>query len=210
MIEAPGLFTYDEKNHCFVRRQPSTQGEFDQMFSAAWNAEVQCIRYRGNDPEVLRRFAELGEAGLCDTPPPPTIKPLVRDTVTFENTSSNDTISSAADVAELFVEFLRTLDAKRQGLPDEYKYRIGTVVGDEAIANLTYSWFEPEAHSVEFRNGTSENQWLIHHCSRELRGGRGVSNQLHKWLESSGRFCRIRWYSDDEWREGGAGRDCPQ
>ena len=101
---------------------------------------------------VLRRFAELGEPGLCDTPPPADIRPVIRDRVTFEITSPDNAISSAADLAELFVEYLRALDATRQGL-QHCDCQIGPIVGDAATANLTYSWFEPEAHSVEFRQG---------------------------------------------------------
>src|SRR6266480_3008020 len=52
--EAPDLFTYDESNHCYVKRQPRTEEEFDRAFRAAWAAELQCVRYRGDDPAVLR------------------------------------------------------------------------------------------------------------------------------------------------------------
>lgn len=36
------------------------------MVSAAWASEVACIRYAGNDPEILKKFIALKEPGLCD------------------------------------------------------------------------------------------------------------------------------------------------
>src|SRR6202035_4919756 len=60
--EAPGLFAYDGKNHCYVSRQPAGKNDPDTMVYVAWAAETQCIRYRGQDSGILRRFAEhLGE-----------------------------------------------------------------------------------------------------------------------------------------------------
>src|SRR5215831_15022357 len=46
---APDLFTF-EASHCYVKKQPCTGAEINRMFQAIWSAEVQCIRYRGNDP----------------------------------------------------------------------------------------------------------------------------------------------------------------
>src|SRR4051794_8313310 len=86
--EAPGLFAYDGKNHCFVKHQPETKGDLNHMMRAAWAAELQCIRYRGQDPEILRRFGELGEPRLCDVSPPASIQPVFRNHVTFDSASS--------------------------------------------------------------------------------------------------------------------------
>lgn len=36
------------------------------MVSAAWVSEVSCIRYAGNDPEILKKFIAVKEQGLCD------------------------------------------------------------------------------------------------------------------------------------------------
>jgi hypothetical protein len=56
VAEAPELFTFDESNHCYVKRQPRAKDEFDRALRAAWFAELECIRYRGNDAVILRRF----------------------------------------------------------------------------------------------------------------------------------------------------------
>lgn len=64
--EAPGHFEYAADGHCFVCKQPSTPEEADLMVSAAWASEVSCIRYAGNDPEILKKFIAVKEQGLCD------------------------------------------------------------------------------------------------------------------------------------------------
>ena len=74
MIEAPGLFTYATgedgiPDHCYVSRQPANDSELDKMVSAIQCAELQCIRYRGSDPALLKRLVDAGEAAICDAIP---------------------------------------------------------------------------------------------------------------------------------------------
>src|SRR5260370_36518129 len=69
LLVAPELFAFDGKEHCYVKRQPSSKEEFDRALLAASDAELACIRYRGSDPEILRRFGELGRPELCDDRP---------------------------------------------------------------------------------------------------------------------------------------------
>jgi hypothetical protein len=68
--EAPDLFgtVQDPKGylHCFVKRQPETPAELDQMVSAIRCAELQCIRYRGSDRLIQLRLVSEGEGGICD------------------------------------------------------------------------------------------------------------------------------------------------
>lgn len=201
--EAPGLFAYDDTNHCFVSRQPSTPREFDQVFLAAWAAELQCIRYRGNDPQLLSRFAELGEPHLCDVPPPPEIRPVVRDLVSFDANLPADSGISAHDLAEAFKNSVQ----QRQSF---YELRFKPITGDETCATLTYAWFEEDYHSVEFRaSGTPDCRWLVRHDSRARPGGRAVSRQIDEWLKAEQHFCNIRWYTAQGWLRGDDWRDSP-
>jgi hypothetical protein len=210
LSEAPGLFTFDEAHHCYVERQPRTKEEFDRAFHAVWAAELGCIRYRGDDPEVLRRFAELGEPHLCDVPPPPQIRPVVRDLVTFDTDSPDAAGLSAIDLAHAFRGYLLRLDSGREGLDVRYRYRLKPVVGDSAAASLTFSWFEEEQHTVEILVVSAPtHRWLIRHFSAGRAGARGVSNLLDDWLKGAGYFCRIRWYAAEEWAASGAGRETP-
>jgi hypothetical protein len=209
--EAPDLLTYDETNHCYVKRQPCTKDEVDRTLRAAWAAELECIRYRGNDSEVLRRFAEFGAPHLCDVPPPPEIRPVERDLVTFDTESPDYVGLSAVDLAEAYRVYLLRLNSQREGLTARFRYRLMPVVGNPATASFTYSWFEDDRHTVEFRViGAPEVRWMICHFSAGRVGGRGVSNRLDDWLKGAGSFCRIRWYSAEEWAVREAGRESPQ
>ena len=72
--EAPDLFgtAQDPKGypHCFVKRQPETPAELDQMVSTIRCAELQCIRYRGSDRLIQLRLIGDGEGVICDGLPP--------------------------------------------------------------------------------------------------------------------------------------------
>ena len=86
--EAQGLLRYDEPaSNCYVLKQPSSADELTRMVRAASVAELQCLRYRGTDPSVLRRLAEAGLASLCDSPAPG-IRPVVRNTACFRRPGS--------------------------------------------------------------------------------------------------------------------------
>lgn len=72
--EAPDLFgtCQDPKGytHCFVKRQPESSDELDQMCRAIRCAELKCIRYRGKDRLIQLRLVEAGEGQICDALPP--------------------------------------------------------------------------------------------------------------------------------------------
>jgi hypothetical protein len=55
--------------HCFVKRQPETPAEVDQMVRAIQFAELKCIRYRGTDRLLQLRLVETGEGETCDNLP---------------------------------------------------------------------------------------------------------------------------------------------
>ena len=63
--EAPELFgTHHDKEgwiHCFVKKQPETDEELKHMLSACEVAELNCIKYRGNDPELVRHFKAIDD-----------------------------------------------------------------------------------------------------------------------------------------------------
>lgn len=194
MSEAPGLFAYDSENHCYVARQPRTKTETDRMVFTVWAAELQCIRYRGRAPELLRRFAELGEPHICDTPPPADIQAVCRNHVTFEAACETVESMTASQLAVVFQEYLRS--TKRDGLT----YRFTQLTENREASVFSYAWFRNHLHAVEFRRiDFPACRWLVRHFSAQATGGRGVSRQLHDWLENDDRFCGIRWYTETEW-----------
>jgi hypothetical protein len=192
--EAPGLFEYDRKNHCFVKRQPSTKTELNRMLRAAWAAELQCIRYRGQDPDVLRRFGELGEPHLCDVPPATSIQPVFRNHVTFDAASSDVESITPRDLAFAFQEYLRSLNRHW------FSYEFTPVMVDGPTAAFSFSWYESNFHPMEFRTvSLPDFRWLVRHSPNEKAGSRGVANDVDDWLKKDARFCKVRWYTEAQW-----------
>jgi hypothetical protein len=189
--EAPGLFAYDDKSHCYVKRQPGTKQEVNQMLRAVGASEVECIRYGGKDHEIIRRLAELGQPYLCDIAPPATIQLVFRNVVTFDAASSQAKSMTPANLARTFQEY-----SLRQGPP----LRFTPTVEDNLAAEFSFAWFEDNFHPIEFRSiNLPDCRWLIQHSPVEKLGSRSVSYQLDDWLKNDDRFCNIRWYSQDQW-----------
>jgi hypothetical protein len=72
-LEAPALFGAVKNpqgyEHCYVKRQPASPAELDQMVNAIRCAELQCIRYRGADRLIQLSLVEYGEGVVCDLLP---------------------------------------------------------------------------------------------------------------------------------------------
>ena len=67
---APDLLTWDQddkgrKIHCYFKKQPQTPDELEQAIKAL---ESSCgsLRYRGDDPEVVRRLHACGKGHVID------------------------------------------------------------------------------------------------------------------------------------------------
>jgi hypothetical protein len=202
--EAPGLFEYDGKNHCFVKRQPATKEELNRMMRAAWAAELMCIRYRGRDPEVLRRFGELGEPHLCDEAPPASIRAIFRNHVTFDTSSTKVESVTPQELALAFQEYLRSLNR------DWLSYEFTPIVLEGATAGFSFSWYERIVHTIEFRAILlPECRWLVRHSPTEQAGSRAISNDLDDWLKHDARFCNVRWYTAEKWNDLKEWQDTP-
>ena len=88
---APDIFDWasDEKS-CIVKRQPVTEAELDRTMIAICSSEVDCIRYRGDDPAVFLRLAQAGQAYNCDVASGDA-HPLLRLRIRFETDRPDDT-----------------------------------------------------------------------------------------------------------------------
>lgn len=203
-VEAPGHFAYDGKNHCFVKRQPGTKEELNRMLRAVWAAELQCIRYRGQDPEVLRRLGELGEPHLCDTTPPVSIRPVFRNCVTFDARSLEVQSMTPEELASAFQEYLRSLN--RHWLT----YEFTSIATGPKSAAFSFSWYQSNFHPIEFHAVELPScRWLVRHSTIEKAGSRGVSNDVDDWLKRDARFCNVRWYTEEQWAGSKQWRDTP-
>src|SRR5687767_2663229 len=68
-MQAPDMMGFDDTvGHCFIKQQPSNDESVYGAIRALWSTETACIRYAGDDPEILRRLAEVGASFLCDAP----------------------------------------------------------------------------------------------------------------------------------------------
>ncbi len=196
MQAAPGHFAYDTDDHCFVCRQPQTAAETSDMIGTAWMAEFQCIRYRGDDPDVLRRLAELDLRAICDTAPPSNIHPVIRNHVLI-NVVGPPAISAPQDLAQEFVEHLTSQNNEWR------QFKVTPVEKSEDCASIQLSWYEDHFHSVAFAKGPdSPDDWHIEHVLQNDLSDRGVGNVVSSWLKiHQERFINPRWYTDADWRD---------
>ncbi len=70
--EAPTLFGgFDENGksthyQCFVKKQPETDKELEQMINVIAISEMGCIRYCGDNSEIKRQIIEMNETDKID------------------------------------------------------------------------------------------------------------------------------------------------
>ena len=194
--EAPSHFAYDTDNHCFVCRQPQTDAETSDMIGTAWMAEFQCIRYRGNDLDVLRRLAELDLRVICDTAPPPNIDPVIRNHVQI-NVVGAPVIATPKELAQEFVDHVTAQNNEWR----RFKARPIQTFND--YASLKFSWYDDHFHLISFTIGPdAPHDWHIEYPLKNDLGDRGVGNVVSFWLKShQNRFVNHRWFTDANWSD---------
>lgn len=65
-MEAPMLFSENDEEHCYVRKQPESAAELEAIRYVMAMQDVLCIRYRGRDPKMISRIIQIGEGAQCD------------------------------------------------------------------------------------------------------------------------------------------------
>jgi hypothetical protein len=188
---APELFDYDESLHCYVKRQPENEIELYKALQVTWFAELECVRYRGSDENTIRRMAEMGNAHLCDSPVPQSIKPIFRNHVTFQSSAETD-----LSPKQLAVEFKKWL------LDDAYEYlhySFKAIAVEPTQTSITFAWYENNFYTVNFSAFDDKSTWHIFQSASEAVGSRSVSRMLHDWLTQDSRFSNFRWYSESNW-----------
>lgn len=67
---APEMFMWENPDaphpSCFVYRQPETLTELVKMVDVMGQTEMDCIRFRGDYPEMRHLLIENGHAQQCD------------------------------------------------------------------------------------------------------------------------------------------------
>jgi hypothetical protein len=64
-VEAPEHFAVDERQ-CYVKRQPANDAEVNTMISAMTVQELECIRYKGRDRQVIAALRARGRHEVID------------------------------------------------------------------------------------------------------------------------------------------------
>lgn len=201
---APELFGWTEEDtHCFVRRQPADPAEMDSMIQALWSAEADCIRYRGSDPALLKRIAELGSAELCDVDPGGT-RMRIRDHVVFR--SRLDEADRAVDLADRFQAAL--LAEER---PHPYRFRPRR---RWRPAKVIFSWDaglggRGHFHSVAFAKASGGSGLFEARLGIRSVAIQGLGLLVDEWLKGPEAAEDVRWFSADELNAGGSGSHMP-
>lgn len=74
--EAPEHFEWDYEDneywpgekaaHCYICKQPSNQKELEKMYKAMMVQEMDCIRYKGNNLNIIKAMKKDGNGDLID------------------------------------------------------------------------------------------------------------------------------------------------
>jgi hypothetical protein len=186
---APEMFAFHAGSHCYVKKQPESTQELERAIQVVRTQELDCIRYRGTDPHVLRRLAEAGEAAACDYPAEG-VEPVLRNVVTFAAPESSGRLLAYLDE---FVEHLRT---SRPSLGVRTRRRWWN------RESLSIAWFENNFHRMTVRR--IDKRVVIWHG-----GPLAISEWLHDWLRATSGPDDLRWYTRDEWEKGAAWQTRP-
>lgn len=189
--QAPELMGFDDmEGHCFVAHQPQTEEELYRTIRAAWSSEVQCLRYKGNDPDIIRRLVEIGEGDTCDLPLPTNAVPILRNHVTFES-------DSAIDVWEVAMSFRNYIVSENS---EHVRFKIVGPKRQGKVVRIDYAWYEDRYYTVNIERGElATDRWLVHHSQVWEAGSVSVSLMIDDWLRSDARFSDFRWYASDGW-----------
>jgi hypothetical protein len=198
---APDIFDWaGDESSCIVKRQPISPAELDRTMVAICSAEVDCIRYRGTDPEIFLRLAQAGHAENCDLPSGDA-HPLLRLRIRFASAVPDDTPQALAARLRAWLagkerRFLRVKPASPS--------RPNSVVFSWDHGPLP--WWRAHYNSVRFEAGPEGFRAFLQHGHRG--SGVGLGLFIQQWLTESEQARDIKWYgASEDWD--GAGLHMP-
>jgi len=107
--EAEGLISHDDAGHCFFARQPITEDETNAAIRGVRATCCGAVRYGGDDPQILIRFAELGVSSQCDRQPPAGHSRIVRNWVRFEYAAPDGVLSKRESLRRITAEIAESM-----------------------------------------------------------------------------------------------------
>ena len=189
MQSAPTLFAYDETSHCFVKRQPSTRAECDMMFEAIRGAELQCIRYRGNDNDWYRRLVSSGDLDVCDHPPNDPVQPEIRSVV-----ECNTEYESLDALADAFERFLKSTEMEHFHFDFKRTESKGNLLHSHRYSVTAGSYHhEGSFEDIAISLLDNKNVRIVHQHDIAL----GPTAIIAKWIASDHRMHSPRWFTRD-------------
>ena len=195
MEEAPEVFAWaggPESDHCVVAHQPRTAQSIDRTLNAMWSSEVDCIRYRGADHDIVRRIVEMGNRDLCDQDIETGAAPLIRYHVRFSIADA----SAFPTAKQLALSFLHDFTGRYHRNRGQLVRRLLPRGGQVSVR---ISWFDDVEHDVAFER-LPDGQWHIVAKPSNPNVLMGLSRIVERWMETDVRFQNIRWFSEAQWR----------
>lgn len=197
--EAPDVFAWagePNESHCVVANQPKTGSAVDRTLNAMWSGEIQCIRYRGADSDIVRRIVEMGYTDLCDQSISTDATPLVRSHARFS------LLDEFAQPGQIAAAFLRHFDHSHSYNSDRQAREVQI---DDTQATVEISWFKGVFHSIVFEK-LAAPEWHATMKPNSPEVGIGLSRLVEKWLRDDDRVGNVRWFSEKQWQAGESGQ----
>jgi hypothetical protein len=190
-IEADGLMSHDDtSSHCFFLRQPHSPDEIDSAIRATLASCCGAVRYGGNDPVILTRFAEFDAADQCDSQLSQPIELKHRTVARFKYLDSNESGSPSRAIIEYLANSMKGSDSEYKGL----RYQRDT-------ANFKYFWAlrlkDPQYSILISIQRDGSDEWLLK-ITENGQAARWTAVHLDKILRQNPQFQSIRWFDSKE------------
>jgi len=187
---APELMSHEQDSgHCYFFRQPLTAEEVDRAILAIWSSCCGAIRYGGNDPIIIKRLAQIGEADKCDRAAQGNYPLSTRSVAAFTFDERFERKASRA-IFELILAGLRS-----QSRPLAVK---GSARSD--VVQVHFTWYEgASAEVVVERLAEASGQWVLRLHPQSQAATVGCAVLLDDILRADPRVTGIRWYVPYDW-----------
>lgn len=192
MESAPELFDWlpNDRDGCYVKRQPANPAELTSMILAMHTAELDCIRYAGTDPAIQRRVRRAA-ADVVDSPLDLPLDVPVYTRLTLRPVAG----LTARDLISAFREQMRLENARYDHLREAH-----TLIGDRS-RSLRFAWYENHYHRVvAFDRAEEAGRILLEMSACEPGSVIGLTLHIERWIKADGRFTDLRWWTEQTWR----------
>ena len=201
--EAPSLLGWNcesEIRHCIVVKQPTSAVEVDCMLSAMFVSDIDSLRYRGSNPEIIDRIAIIGHSALLDLSPQVHGGSNARSHASF-SVKGGWFPASTQILVESITHHFTDLDPF---VWSKWVAKAVIISRDLAIIRLTV-W--PSIHHIVELRRLGKGKWLATTApnAKHIGAWRGLSRMVEAWLQSDQRVHNVRWFAADEWAAGAPG-----